>query len=110
MKFLNLDDLAKHNRTLTIGGVEHVVEEMTVGNFIETTNAASKMGENPTFRQQVDATIDMILRSVPTLKREELNKLPLEKLTTIIRFIRGELDVEEPTKAEEDKPEGKSKK
>lgn len=92
MKTLNLDALAKTNRTITLGGKEYVVEEMTVENFIETTKAAEKLGDNATFIEQMEAAIEMILRSVPTIERDVLKKLSLEQLTTIVKFVRGDLD------------------
>lgn len=92
MKTLNLDALAKTNRTITLGGKEYAVEEMTVENFIETTKAAEKLGESATFIEQMEAAIEMILRSVPSIERDTLKRLSLEQLTTIVKFVRGDLD------------------
>lgn len=92
MKTLNIDALAKSNRTLTLGGKTYEVQEMTVENFIETTKAAEKLGPDASFVEQVEATIDMIQRHVPLIERSVLKKLSLEQLTTITQFVRGELD------------------
>lgn len=95
MKTLNLDVLAKANRTITLGGKTYEVVEMTVENFIETTKAAERLGDDSTFVDQVEATIEMILRSVPSIERDTLKKLSLEQLTTIVKFIRGDMDGED---------------
>lgn len=115
MKALNIDALAKANRTLTLGGKEYVVEEMTVENFIATSKAAEKLGSNSPLSEQIEAAVEMILRSVPSLAREAISKLSLDHLTTIVKFVRGDLDTETATEvanaAEVDaKPVSKSKK
>lgn len=92
MKVLNLDVFAKANRTITLAGKTYQVVEMTVENFIETTKAAEKLGSDASFVQQVEATILMIERSVPELDSAILKQLSLEQLTTIIKFVRGDLD------------------
>lgn len=103
MKTLNLDALAKTNRTITLGGKDYEVVEMTVENFIETTKAAEKLGDSASFVEQMEAAIEMILRSVPTIERNTLNRLSLEQLTTIVKFVRGDLDsTEAPPQAEGD--------
>lgn len=100
MKTLNLDALAKTNRTLTLGGVDYEVVEMTVENFIETTKAAQKLGDSAGVVEQMEAAIDMILRSIPSMDKGVLGKLSLEQLTTIVKFVRGELDEKEAPAAE----------
>lgn len=106
MKTLNIEALTKADRTITLFGVTHDVVEMTVENFVATTEAAERLGKNPSLKDQVNETVDMILRSVPTASRDDLRKLTLEQLSTVIRFIRGDLD--EPAKAEaEGAAEGK---
>lgn len=107
MKTLNIEALAATNRTLTIGGKEYPVVEMTVENFIETTKAAEKLGTNPTYMEQVEATIEMIMRSVPSLSREVLLKLSLEHLSTIVKFIRGDMDEQAQPAQAEGNTEGK---
>ena len=96
MKTLNLDALAKTNRTITLGGRDYAVEEMTVENFIETTKAAEKLGSDASLVDQMSAAVEMILRTVPSIERDVLLKLSLDKLTTIVQFVRGDFDVAEP--------------
>lgn len=91
MKVLNLDKLVPNEgRELVIAGVTYPVLGMTVGNFIQTTRAAEKMGENTSIADQIEATVEMILRSVPSIPREVLAQLSLEQLQTIVAFVRGD--------------------
>ena len=92
MKVLNLDSLARTVRTLTIAGVDYEVQEMTVENFIETDKAAAKLKKDAPLHEQIDASINMILRSIPTLTEADLKRRPLAQLSTILKFINGELD------------------
>lgn len=102
MKMLNLDTFAKEDRTITIKGVVYDVQEMTVENFIETTKAIEALEdkEKQSNADQIETTIDMILRSVPKLPRDILRTMSLDKMAVIAKFLRGEMD-EEITKSVE---------
>ncbi len=90
MQVLNLDKLAaKDGRELVLFGQTHAVLPMTVGNFIETTRAAEKLA-TASIADQIEATAEMIVRSVPTLNKVELMTLSLEKLQVVIAFVRGD--------------------
>lgn len=94
MKVLNLDRLAKkEGRELVIFGKTYSVDGMTVANFIETTRAAEALAGESSLVKQVEATIAMISRSVPSIEKSELEKLELAQLQAIVAFIRGD-DVE----------------
>lgn len=101
MKTLNLDALTKTTRTLTLGGNIYPVVEMTVENFIETTKHADKLaaGGDPSFSDQIEATIAMIKRSVPSCPSESLRGLTIEQLVMVSKYLRGELDGEEVDEA-----------
>lgn len=91
MKVLNIDKLTTHEgRELVIFGKAHKVDGMTVANFIETTRTAEALAKEPSLVKQVEATIDMIARSVPTVDRADLAKLELPQLQAIVAFIRGD--------------------
>lgn len=106
-KVLNLDKLSKATtRQLTINGVNYPIEAMTVENFIETSRTVERLVKgDPSLADQVEATVDMICRAVPSVPREALVKYELELLNTIATFVRGE-DVEEQ-EVEEEGGEGK---
>jgi len=103
MKILNLDKLNKApERQLTIDGVAYPIHPMTVDGFIETTRSVEKiMSEGGSIADQLESTINMILRQVPTLPREKLTKYDPETLEVIVKFVRGE-DVEQAEQAAED--------
>jgi len=110
-KILNLDALSANEeaRELVIKGVTYPVIEMSVANFIETTRAAEKLSDAASIVDQIEATIDMIIRCVPTLPREALGGLTLEKLRSITAFVRGDneqADTVPADKAEDGTPAG----
>lgn len=92
-KILNIDSFAKDERSIKLGGVEYPIKEMTVDNFIETTRQALTL-ENANLVEQVEGTITMIRRSIPTVPDEILRNIKLEHLQVITAFIRGDHLVE----------------
>lgn len=97
MKVLNLDSFAQVKRQLQLGGKNHDVREVSVQQFVNNLKAAEDMesrGEKQpeTLSAQVEASVAAILDSVPTLAREDLVALPIEALSAILKFIRGEMD------------------
>ncbi len=91
MKVLNLDALVekKEKRSVRIGGKDYAVEDMTVENYIQTTLAAEKLDESSSDVDQMNATIDLIVRCVPTIDRGLLAKLQLDQLRALVTFVRG---------------------
>ncbi len=94
MKALNLDDLSKESRTITLDGVVHEVLDMSVENFIETQRKSDQLGENATDVEQIEAYVEMIARSVPSLGSPKLRSLSVDKLTRILKFLNGVYDEE----------------
>ncbi|MCL2874777.1 MAG: hypothetical protein FWF12_00485 [Betaproteobacteria bacterium] len=91
MKVLNLDKLNKQEgRQIVLFGKTHAIDGMTVDNFIKTTSVAEQLADEPSIAKQVEATVDLILRSAPTIDRADLLKLELEQLQAIVAFIKGE--------------------
>jgi uncharacterized protein (DUF2126 family) len=92
-KILNLDALVKPEaRELVLGGVSYEVPDMTVENFVATARIAQALAANAeaTVADQIDAAVDMIVRSIPGVPRDVLVKCSLAQLNTITDFIRGE--------------------
>lgn len=104
MKILNLDKIAPQpTRSIVMGGVKHPILPMTVKNFVITSTSVETLEKgDATYAEQVNSTVDMILRSVPTIPRAELEERALEELNTIATFVRGE-DVD----GQEEEAEGK---
>lgn len=96
MKILNLDKLAPTStRFLTIGGVRHQINAMTLQNFLDVTTSAKALLENEsTPADHFNNVVDTILMLAPTVPRSELVNKELDHLNTIAEFVRGG-DVEE---------------
>lgn len=95
-KILNIEDLSTGSaaREIHIGGASHPIQEMNVGDFIETTKDVERMmKEGAGLAEQMEATIRMITRCVPSLTKDALASYKLSTLAKIAAFVRGE-DVE----------------
>ena len=91
-KVLNLDALsaASMGRELVIKGKSYDIPKMTVDNFIETTRAAERLEKSDSLADQIEATVQMIMRAVPGVPREALGSYSLENLGKIAAFVRGD--------------------
>ena len=91
MKMLNLDKIADSaGREICIGGKTHSVPDMTVENYIVTTQKADEISADVSPAVQLQATIDMLLRSIPSLSHADLKGLSLFKLQTLVAYVRGD--------------------
>lgn len=96
MKILNIDQFASVKRQIVFKGVTHDVHEVSVQQFIDNLKAAEdldKAGAEPdSLSKQLERSIAAIHDVIPTLSVEELRKLPIEAVATLLKFIRGEMD------------------
>jgi hypothetical protein len=106
-KVLNIDAIAAPNRILTLSGKEYPIDDLTVENFIATTKEAERLKDEKNQGVQMEATVSMIMRSIPSIERNTLTALSLDKLLIIVRFVQGELDESPSVKVT---PEGEEKK
>lgn len=108
MKVLNLDKfVGSEKRQLVIAGKTFPVDEMSVDNFIQTTKAAEALKDETDVSVQIEATIEMILRTVPTMVFADLAGLSLVQLQAIVAFVRGDAVEGAEEVAEGDAPAGK---
>jgi hypothetical protein len=89
-KILNLDKLVEEKRYLKLFGKEYLIEEMTVDNFLVTNDEADKLKDENSIPKQVDATVKMLNRSIPSCPEDVLRKLPLSQLQVVVAFVRGD--------------------
>ena len=92
MKVLNLDQIEKANRTLVLNGKTYDVPPMSVENFITTTRKSAEMSkrEDMTIADQIEETVEMIARSIPTIDKKILTSISLEYLEKIMSFVRDD--------------------
>ena len=90
-KLLNLNQLSpKEVREVQIGDHVYPIKEMSVEDFIETTKVAEAMETETSYAKQLNATIGLVKRSVPTIDQSVLLQLSLEQLRALTAFVRGE--------------------
>lgn len=105
MKTLNLDQLKKVNRTVTLGGKTYEVLDMTVAQFIESTDAAERLKDEKDPTKQLKEALEMVHRAMPSCPKEILGQLNLDQLNTLLEFINGGMDEEAKTAADTGKTE-----
>lgn len=89
-KLLNLNQLnPKEGREVQIGDKTYSVKEMSVEDFIETTQVAEQMESEPSYAKQIAATVGLVKRSIPDIDSAVLMSLSLEQLRALTAFIRG---------------------
>ena len=90
-KLLNLNHLSpKEMRQVQIGEKSYTIKEMSVEDFIETTRVAESLEAETSYAKQLQATIGLIKRAIPTIEESLLLGLSLEQLKALTGFIRGE--------------------
>lgn len=99
MKVLNIDNFAQVKRQIVLKGVTHDVRETSVQQFIDNLKAAEDLEKVDTsapekLSAQVERSVAAILDSIPTLKAEDLKGAPIDALTALLKFIRGEMDAD----------------
>lgn len=97
MKILNIDTFAQVKRQIVFKGTTHDVRETSVQQFIDNLKAAEELekasqGAPETLSRQVELSIAAICDAIPTMKAEDLKTVPIEAITALLQFIRGELD------------------
>lgn len=100
-KVLDLDklDAAASRRELHIAGKSYPIKELGVKDYIELTRASAGLDEKATLADQLEHSIELILRRVPGVPRDQLENRSLEVLSTIVSFING-AELEEAEQAE----------
>ena len=96
MQILNIDALTTVKRQVTIDAVQHDVCEISVQQFIDNLAANEKLeADNAAgvpLGKSLELSIAAINESIPTLPEERIRKLPLEAMSTLMKFIRGDFD------------------
>jgi hypothetical protein len=116
VKLLNLDELARKERAIVLFGQEYEIREMSVGAFIDSMAKASQIekrvaaGEQIEPSEQMEAMVEAVRFGIPDLKQEVARRLSFDQLTTLIRFMNGDLDPETPAEPATPSEEGGAEK
>ncbi|TDW20403.1 hypothetical protein EV128_12533 [Rhizobium azibense] len=101
--YLDLDAIESPvDFTIKLNGKEHKVVETNVSDFIATARAIESLSVGASVEKELEVSLSIIQRTLPTIPEEELRKLKLSQLHKIRDFVmtaNGE-------KAEEVKPAG----
>jgi hypothetical protein len=101
-KILNFDKIAPTRvLQLEIEGRTHEVREMSVGDFVTLQQDIKRLEESDDVAEQLETTVNMIVRMVPGLDRDVVRGWPLPKLNAVAHFVQsGAVPEDEPEQAE----------
>ena len=95
MELLNLDDLAKVVRKVTVDGTDHDVVEMDVEGMIESVKRSKELDKmDPESAEHFEASIAFIHRAIPSLAPERIKKLKLRQIDALSKFITANVEEE----------------
>jgi hypothetical protein len=97
VQILNLDELAKVTRAVTIKGVTYKIEEMSVEGFIAYSQEVKKLEEKQkqvglTEADHIHSMISTIRLAMPECPEDVLQGLKIPQLTALVSHINGEFD------------------
>lgn len=101
MKILNLDSFVSVQRRVTLKGKSYDVRQLSVQQFIDSLDAAEKAEaegadttkpEDMRLSAQLKLMIPAIQQGIPDLPAKVIGDLPIEAMTQLLAFVRGELD------------------
>lgn len=94
MKVLNLDSLAaKIEKSITLDGVEYMVEEMSVEDFILASREAETLKDSDPVAN-LESWVTHIRRVIPSLPEEKVRKLKLPHLMLVMQFVTSTIEEE----------------
>lgn len=88
-KLLNLDTLADEELVVVLGGKEHKLKEMSVADFIWAQQNLKTISQKSEEAEIMESLIEMLLRQFPTMERNDLVSLPLQKLNQLTEFVQS---------------------
>lgn len=85
---LNLDDIApqKVEKVIKLGGAEHQMQTLSVGDFIEQAQKMKEVEEG-NFEQELDFFLAMIGKAFPTITKEMIQGLSMSQIEALMMFI-----------------------
>jgi hypothetical protein len=88
IKYLDLDAVSeKFEFTVKLNGVEHVVRQSTIEDFVENAKLLEVLGPGASIPDELEVTLKILARAVPTAKEEDLRKLTFAQLDAIRDFV-----------------------
>lgn len=88
-KILNLDEIApKETLTVVVDGTSHKMRPITVSDYLANMKLIEDLGMNPTMSQEIEASIEMIQRAFPTMKKDELKGWSVERMRMLVEIAR----------------------
>jgi hypothetical protein len=100
MKVLNIDALVSPKRSLKFEGKSYVIKEMDVQQFIDSLDSAQKLeaesvpdaGSPEALKKATEGAVKAIVEACVGIDEAKVRKWPLDTMTAVLQFIRGDFD------------------
>lgn len=89
-KFINLDDLVEKNKkSFVFKGKTYNIKGLTVGDFVAITDKRQifESDNGAGVEDMYDLMMEVVLRAVPEMTKEELQNLTIEQLSALTKFV-----------------------
>lgn len=88
---INIDDLIDEKPLLVIKskGVEHAARPTSVGDFLANLKAVEGLKVNSSQSEEIEVAMGVILRSFPTLTREEVEGWRIDAIQKIFQAVQS---------------------
>jgi hypothetical protein len=107
MKVLNLDKIVtRKDVVIVLDGAEHIMKSPTVKDYIDQIKKAeeiTKLSEIESIESAskvLDLTIETLMKSFPTIKREQLENLSMEQLEAIRELVESSSNDDAPSEGD----------
>lgn len=85
---LNLDDLLKKDESFVmLKGKKHVISELSLGTFLYVADFVEKLSTAGSMVEEIKMTMDIIIRVIPSISREDLELLTGPQLTALRQIV-----------------------
>lgn len=93
-KYLHLDEVQPAiSKVLTLKGVSHTMQELSVGQMIENLRIAESL-ENKTLSlaEQIEFMVNLVQNVFPTCPRADLEGLSFSQLNAVVEFAQSSVE------------------
>lgn len=84
--YIDLDKIVSKKATIRLNGTDHSIVAPTVEIFLANIASVKGMSETPSVEEEMEVAVEVLLRSFPTVKKEEFYALGLEQLQALQNF------------------------
>ena len=86
-KILDLDAVVQESLIIRLKGKDHELKHATLEDFLANAKDLEKLGRAPNLDEEMQTTISMLKRALPSLSIEDINGLKMAELNALVKFV-----------------------